>query len=145
MNTIEAPHNDPIDLSDALAEAIPSATPTGKEHRSEQRYRVKWYVVTTIDGLGTHHGYIKDISTKGTAVFLERNLQGVRTITLHIYAPTLETGGSRIIEVQGKVVYSNHDSDELHFRSGIFFTKFKSKSDSAYLETRLKNCHVKID
>jgi hypothetical protein len=129
-----------------LAEAIPATVPKGKEHRSEQRYRVKWHVVVTIDGLGTYRGFIKDISTKGTAVFLERNLQGVRTATLHVHVPTLETGGDpRVIEVQGKVVYSNHDSDELHFRSGIFFTRFKAESDSAYLSTRLQSCHVEID
>lgn len=139
--------SDFLDLSAALAESSSPAatTKTGQEHRSERRYRVRWHALAVIDGLGTHRGFIKDISTKGAAIFLERNLQGVRAATFIIHVPPGETGGGpRVIEVQGKVVYSNHDSDELHFRSGIFFTRFKTESDLAYLDARLKNCHVEI-
>lgn len=147
LNSLDAGHtgNDPLDLSNALDEAVPSSATKSKENRGEQRYRVKWHASATIDGLGTHQGFIKDISTKGTAIFLGLNLQGVRLATLRIQMPPLEPrGDTHVIEVQGKVIYCNHDSEELFFRSGILFTQFKEASDLAFLSARLKNCHVKI-
>lgn len=115
------------------------------EHRSEPRFRVKWRVTTLLGDGDPRHGFIKDISIKGAAILLERNLHIANTITLHIHIPPLNVGNNpRIVEIQGKFIYSVHDHDELFFRTGIHFVKFKTESDRTYLLSRLTNHHMEI-
>lgn len=116
-----------------------------KEHRSAQRFYVKWRAIAFIDAQSQHHGFIKDISMKGAAVFLDRNLQSQEFIKLHIHVPPAYTlKVPRIIDVYGKVVYTAHDRHELLFRVGVNFLKFDSEQDPAFLETYLKNYQAKI-
>ncbi|WP_435626780.1 PilZ domain-containing protein [Candidatus Ferrigenium straubiae] len=116
-----------------------------KEHRSMPRFFVKWRAIAFIDAQSQHHGFIKDISVKGAAVFLERNLQSLKLIKLHIHVPPAPTAKApRVIEVYGKVVYTVYDNRELLFRAGISFLKFDSEHDPLFLENYLTNFQTRI-
>lgn len=121
-------------------------TPQGsKEQRSAPRFIVKWRAIAFLDAQNQHHGYIKDISVKGAAVFLERNLQSLKLIKLHIHVPPTHTVTEpRVIEVYGKVVYTVYDNRELLFRAGISFLKFDSEHDPLFLENYLTNFQTRI-
>lgn len=109
-----------------------------KEHRAEPRFRVRWRTTAFVDAQGLHHGSVKDISTKGAAVLLGRNLQSQGIIKLHIYVPPPHTSNiSCIVEVYGKIAYSIYDGHEQLFRVGVTFLKFHSESDPAFLEKYL--------
>lgn len=126
--------------------SFPGAQVTyGKEHRSVPRFLVKWRAVAFIDAQQQYHGYIKDISTKGAALLLDRNLQSLEFIKLHIQVPPSYTlRESRILKVYGKIAYTTHDRSELLFRTGIHFLKFDSERDPAFLETFLANNCTRI-
>lgn len=143
-DSAEIPLCDVAGLSKTLTETAdpaPFSLPKlGKEHRTVQRYMVKWRVTASVDRHGLHHGHLKDISIKGAAVLLEQNLQSVDFIKLHIYVPP--PAPSRIpciVEVVGKVVYSIYDARELRFRVGINFLRFATEHDPVFLEDHLEN------
>lgn len=143
------PNENILDLingaSPEQAGTSPPATQGGKEHRSVPRFFVKWRAVALIDEQDRHHGFIKDISIKGAAVFLDRNLQSVEFIKLHIHIPPSHvTNTARTVQVYGKVVYAVYDSRELLFRSGIHFLRFDSEHDPGFLEMYLTNCQPRI-
>ncbi len=123
----------------------PPAIQGSKEHRSVPRFFVKWRTIAFIDAQSQHHGYIKDISVKGAAVFLDRNLQSLEFVKLHIHVPPVHAvKAPRVIEVYGKVVYTVYDNRELLFRAGISFLKFDSEHDPMFLETYLTNFQTRI-
>ena len=116
----------------------PAARKGSKEHRVEPRFRVRWRMIAFVDAKGLHHGSIRDISTKGAAILLDRNLPPQGFIKLHIYVPPPHTSKiSCIVEVYGKIVYSIYDGQEQLFRIGVTFLKFHSESDPAFLEKYL--------
>ncbi len=144
-NTIDLISGTPAGLSPQPAKASPSSAQGSKEHRSVPRFYVKWRAIAFIDAQSQHHGFIKDISTKGAAVFLDRNLQSLEFIRLHIHVPPSHTSNApRILNVYGKIVYTTHDINELLFRTGITFLKFDSEQDPAFLETYLTNYQTRI-
>jgi hypothetical protein len=109
-----------------------------KEHRVEPRFRVRWKTTAFVDAQGLHQGSVKDISTKGAAVLLDRNLRPHGIIKLHIYIPPPHTSKiSCIVEVYGQIIYSIYDGHEQLFRIGVTFLKFHSESDPAFLEKYL--------
>lgn len=124
----------------------PAATMQGsKEHRSVPRFYVKWRAIAFIDAKNEHHCFIKDISTKGAAIFLDRNLQSLEFIKLHIHIPPSHTDkAQRVIQVHGKIAYTVYDSKEFLFRVGIVFFKFESDHDPVFLETYLTKYQTKI-
>lgn len=144
-NIISLINGDPAGLPPQPAKMSPAAAQGSKEHRSVPRFYVKWRTVAFVDAQNQHHGFIKDISTKGASVFLDSNLQSLEFIKLHIHVPPPHTlKASRIIEVYGKVVYTTHDIKELLFRTGISFLKFESKHDPVFLEKYLTDYQTRI-
>lgn len=132
----------PADLPQQSAKATVQGS---REHRSVPRFYVKWRAVAFIDAQNQHHGFIKDISVKGAAVFLDRNMQSLEFIRLHIHVPPSHTSNApRILDVYGKIAYTTHDSKERLFRVGITFLKFDSEHDLAFLEKYLTNCQTRI-
>jgi hypothetical protein len=128
-------------LSKTIAKAAPSASSdTGKhkELRIEPRIRVKWHADAFIDGQGVYQGFVKDISSRGTDIFVDRNLQKVKFIKLRIYVPPLSKASDpHVMEVSGKVTYTAYDSKECLFHTGVNFVEFNSESDLAYLQSRI--------
>lgn len=123
----------------------PAIVKGSKEHRSAQRFYVKWRAIAFIDAQSQHHGFIKDISVKGAAVFLDRNLQSLEFVKLHIHVPPSHAAKtSRTVAVYGKIIYTVYDNRELLFRVGVSFLKFDSEHDPAFLETYLTNFQTKI-
>jgi hypothetical protein len=109
-----------------------------KELRAEPRIRVKWYADAFIEGEGVFQGFVKDISSKGTDIFLDRNLQKVKFIRLRIYVPPLsKTSDPHVMEVSGKITYTAYDSKESLFHTGVNFLQFNLESDLAYLQSRI--------
>ncbi|HEX5364627.1 MAG TPA: PilZ domain-containing protein [Gallionella sp.] len=142
-NDSEAPLCDAANLSSLLSDAAPPAIALpkgGKELRAAQRYIVKWRVTAFIDHRGLHHGVIKDISTKGTAILFEQNFQSVEFIKLHIYVtPPAPSKIPCVIEVLGRIIYAIHDPKEHRFRTGVNFLKFSTEHDPAFLADHLDN------
>lgn len=144
-NMIDLLNGSAAGVSSQRAKSPPSAPQGGKEHRSVPRFLVKWRAVAFIDAQNQYHGYIKDVSAQGAAVFLDRNLQALEFIKLHIQIPPSYTlREPRILKVYGKIVYTTHDRSELLFRTGIRFLTFDSEQDSAFLETFLADNHMRI-
>ena len=130
--------SDPPASSAPAANAAPADAPEHKERRNELRAHVRWHVDAFIDGHDVYHGYVKEISPEGADIFIDHNLQQVKSIRLHIFVPPLRvTDDHHGIEVSGKIIYVAHDPDELLFRTGIKFLKFTSESDLAYLRSRV--------
>ena len=143
-NIIDLLNGTPAGLPSQPAEK-PPAIMGSKEHRSVPRFYVKWGVIAFVDAQSQHRGLIKDISIKGAAVLLERNLQSLEFIKLHIQIPLSHTlKQPRIIQVHGRVIYSTHDSRELLFRTGVNFLKFDSEHDQSFLEEFLTDNHARI-
>lgn len=145
------PNENIIDLINGTSTSLPlqpakaAAAMGSKEHRSVPRFYVKWRAVAFIDAQSQYHGFIKDISTKGAAIFLDRNLQSLEFIKLHIQVPPSNTlREPRILKVYGKIAYTTHDRSELLFRTGISFLKFDSEHDPGFLETFLADNHTRI-
>jgi hypothetical protein len=138
----ELPLADAADLSAALADIgtpLHPAPPKGKrEHRKTTRYYVRWHVAVHINDQGLHHGFVRDLSVKGAAILVGKNLNVSESIKLHILVPPLDAHSTpRIIEVTGEITYSVHDPDELQFRVGISFDRFSTEHDPAFLEEHL--------
>ena len=141
-NIVDLINDAPADLPQQSAKATVQGS---REHRSVPRFYVKWRAVAFIDAQNQHHGFIKDISVKGAAVFLDRNMQSLEFIRLHIHVPPSHTSNApRILDVYGKIAYTTHDSKERLFRVGIVFLKFDSEHDPAFLEKYLTNCQTRI-
>ncbi|HCI14917.1 MAG TPA: hypothetical protein DFK12_13510 [Gallionellaceae bacterium] len=143
-DSAEIPLCDIAGLSKTLTETAdpaPVSLPKlGKEHRTVQRYMVKWRVAAFVDHQELHHGHLKDISIKGAAILLERNLQSAEFVKLHIYVPP--PAPSRIpciIEVVGKVIYSIYDAKDHRFRVGVNFLKFATEHDPVFLADHLES------
>lgn len=123
----------------------PAIIQGSKEHRSAQRFYVRWRAIAFIDTQSQHHGFIKDISLKGAAVFLDRNLQSLEFIKLHIHVPPSHVARApRTVEVYGKIIYTVYDNKELLFRVGVNFLKFDSEHDPVFLETYLNSFQTRI-
>jgi hypothetical protein len=100
---------------------------------------VRWHVHAFIDGKGLYKGFVKHISLEGTDIFLDLNLQKVKSIKLCIFVPPLsKTSPPRVMEVSAKVVRTFLDSHESIFRAGVKFTQFNLASDQAYLQSRIE-------
>jgi len=123
------------------AKATPPASADAGKHlecRSEPRIHVRWHADALIDGYDVYHGFIKDISSRGTDIFLDRNLQSVKLIKLHIHVPPLSvTSDPHVVEVSGKIIYTAYDSKESCFHAGINFLQFNLEPDLAYLRSRI--------
>lgn len=139
----EIPLCDIAELSGMLGKAkpVPTAPPKGgKEHRTVQRYIVKWRVTAAIDSQQLHHGHIKDISIKGAAILHEHNFHSAEFLKLHIYvSPPPPARIPCVVEVLCKVAYTLFDSREQRYRTGVSFLKFGTEHDPVFLEEHLKN------
>lgn len=141
-DSAEIPLCDAADLSSVLGRAKPlhAAPPKGsKEHRTVQRYIVKWHCTASIDAEKLHHGHIKDISIKGAAILHDHNFRSVEFIKLQVYvSPPPPARIACIVSVLCKVVYTLFDSREQRYRTGVSFLKFATDHDPAFLEEHLK-------
>lgn len=109
-----------------------------QELRIEPRMRVKWRVDALIDGKGVYQGFVKDISLSGTDIFLDINLQKVRSLKVRIHVPPLsKTSAPHTMEVSGKVVYTSYDNNEFLFHTGVKFLQFNSAADHDLLQSRI--------
>lgn len=139
----EIPLCDIAELSGMLEKAKPvhTAPPKGgKEHRTVQRYIVKWRITASIDAEQLHHGHIKDISIKGAAILHEHNFHSAEFLKLHIYvSPPPPARIPCVVEVLCKVAYTLFDSREQRYRTGVSFLKFGTEHDPMFLEEHLKN------
>ena len=125
----------------ALSKNAAKETPAASilhEPRQEPRIRVKWHVDAIIDGQDMYKGFVKDISLHGTDIFLDVNLQKVKSLKVRIYVPPLSKKEKpHVMEVSGKVVYTAYDSGEFLFHTGVKFLQFSQDSDHALLQSRI--------
>lgn len=142
-DSAEIPLCDAADLSAMLEKSRPAPTlppKGGKEHRTVQRYIVKWRVTASIDSQQLHHGHIKDISIKGAAILHEQNFHAAEFIKLQIYvSPPPPARIPCVISVLGKIAYTLFDSREQRYRTGVSFLKFATENDPMFLDEHLKN------
>jgi hypothetical protein len=111
-----------------------------KEGRSEPRIHVRWHADIYIDGLGLYQGLVKEISGNGTDIFLDLNLQKVKSINLRIHVPPMiNDSEQRFIEVAARVIYSVYDDHESMFHTKVNFTHFNLESDRTYLHSYLQS------
>jgi hypothetical protein len=132
----------PQDVSQPSVKATESTSINfghSKEGRSEPHIHVKWHADVYIDGLGLYQALVKDISENGTDIFLDLNLQKVKSINLRIHVPPLiNASEQRFIEVTARVIYSAYDNLESMFHTKVNFIHFNLESDRTYLHSYLQ-------
>ncbi|MBI3221510.1 MAG: PilZ domain-containing protein [Nitrosomonadales bacterium] len=109
------------------------------------RFRVKWRAAI-VSGSGDseviYHGWLKDVSTAGTAIFSERPIPLLKSFDLYIEVPAMPGQKERILTLKARIVYAVYDGEAAEFRTGMEFTKFASANDQTFLATYLNNnCH----
>lgn len=135
---------DITDLLASFSSKESAAAEKSKEHRKTPRFRVNWHTDILIEGQGTLHGSINDLSTQGASVYLNNNLPTIKC-TLHIHVPPLDsTSKPHLIAISGKVAYTVYDGKKQSFRTAINFLGFNLKSDLALLGGRLSRHHLEI-
>lgn len=151
-NAAPAQQEAPLTPAREAAPPLQSTAPQTENHRVVEvrratRFVVKWRAAIAL-GSGAeqviYHGWLKDISISGTALFSERAIPHSPLIELHIEVPAINTQKERILTLQARIIYSLHDGSAHQFRTGIEFVKFASSNDQSFLATYLnKNCHSK--
>lgn len=100
--------------------------------------RVRWHADALVDGQIMYRGFVKDISLKGTDIFLDVNLQKIKSIKVRLHVPPLSKKSEpHVMEMSAKVVYTAYDSNEFLFHTGVKFLQFESESDQALLQSRI--------
>jgi len=144
----EIPLCDVADLPALLNKSKPVQTVApkgGKDHRTVQRYIVKWRCTASINSQQLHHGHIKDISVSGAAILHEQNFHAAEFIKLQIYiSPPPPARIPCVISVLGKIAYTLFDSREQRYRTGVSFLKFSTEHDPAFLAEHLKNYSLTV-
>lgn len=141
-----APADDATGAAAAKTASIPAPKPKTEEARRATRFRVKWrtaIVTGSGDSEVIYHGWLKDISTAGTAIFSEHPIPLLKSFDLCIEVPAVPGQKERILTLKARIVYAVYDSEAMEFRTGMEFTKFSSGNDQTFLATYLnKNCHA---
>jgi hypothetical protein len=136
---VSADTPDSTEPQDAPAAASPSPTHHlhGTEHSDSARHIVRWHADVLLDG-HICQGIVHEISESGATLFLELNPQKAKKLSLNIHVPPLDDKhGQHIVEVEGKIIYAIHDSEEQQFRAGVQFSEFANESDPAFLTSYL--------
>ncbi|HZW24058.1 MAG TPA: PilZ domain-containing protein [Gallionella sp.] len=111
----------------------------GTEHRDSVRHIVRWHADVMVNG-HVCQGIVHEISESGATLFLELNPQNARKLSLNLHVPPPDDKHAQhLVEVEGKMVYSIHDSEERLFRAGVHFTKFANGADPAFLASHLQS------
>lgn len=109
----------------------------GTEHRDNRRHAVIWHADVLLGEIPCQ-GIIHEASESGVTLFLELNPQKLKTLWLRMHVPPLDDQHQqRLIEVEGKIVYSLHDNDMQMFRCGVQFAQFIQNDDRTFLSSRL--------
>lgn len=124
-------------VESALHKAVKAADAAHADQRAEPRMHVHWHAEVLIDGRHVLSALVKDISTRGAAVFFDSNVRHVKKVKLRIHVPpeSLEAAG-RMMEIWGKAVYVAYDGNMESFRMGVQFQHFVSSGDEAFLNRR---------
>lgn len=123
----------------ATASPSPSHHLHGTEHSDSVRHIVRWHADVLLNG-HTCQGIVHEISESGATLFLELNPQNAKKLSLNIHVPPMDDKHAQhIVEVEGKIVYAIHDSEERLFRTGVHFTKFANGADPAFLASHLNS------
>jgi hypothetical protein len=134
------PQNAPATAEPQAAPATadsPSAHLHGTEHRDSVRHVVRWHADVLVNGHACQ-GIVHEISESGATLLLELNPQKAKRLSLNLHVPPLDDKhGQHIVEVECKIVYSIHDSEERLFRAGVNFSEFANESDPAFLASYL--------
>lgn len=124
-------------VESALHKAGKAANAAHEDQRAEPRMHVHWHAEVLIDGRRVLSALVKDISTRGAAVFFDSNVRHVGKVKLRIHVPpeSIEAG-ERMMEIWGKAVYVAYDGNMGSFRMGVQFQHFVSSGDEVYLLRR---------
>lgn len=142
MNETDTPDSADIpehaEPQDVPAAADPPNTHLhGTEHRDSARHIVRWHADVMVDGRFCQ-GIVHEVSESGATLFLELNPQKARKLSLNLHVPPMDDKHAQhIVEVECKIVYSIHDSEEQLFRAGVQFSRFATASDPAFLASYL--------
>jgi hypothetical protein len=137
MSQTDTPKSAEPQDAPATASPSPSHHLHGTEHRDSVRHVVRWHADVLLDG-HTCHGIVHEISESGTTLFLELNPQNAKKLSLNLHVPPPDDKhGQHIVEVECKIVYAIHDSEEQLFRAGVHFSRFANESDPAFLTSYL--------
>lgn len=117
------------------------------DSRRATRFVVKWRsaVILDITNQKIYHGWLKDISVSGTAVFSDKSIPHSSSAELHIEVPAVYDQKERILALDARIVYGVYDTAALQFRTGIEFVKFSSSNDQLFLGNHLKkHCQPRL-
>lgn len=116
------------------------------EARRSMRFHIKWRsaVVLATDQKATYHGWLKAISTTGTAIFSGHAIPLNPRAAFHIEIPAIHIPQARILTLTVRLVYCVYDGSASQFRTGVEFIDFPS-NERAFLDNYLKkHCLPKL-
>lgn len=122
--------------------AAPPENPA--DARKHLRIPARWKVALVKDHQSgeIYHGLTNEVSPEGMSIISDHNIYTDDDITLLLALPPLHPGKKeKIIEVQGRMVYTVHCSSGKGFRIGVRFGHFKrdgAKFLRQYLEKRVQ-------
>lgn len=138
--------NTPTVTTDNTSANTAAQTPKkAPEARRAERFHVKWRAAVALGAAPNptiYHGWLKDISTSGTAIFSEKTIPHSAAAVLHIEMPKTNNQPEHILTLKVRIVYGVYDASANQFRTGIEFIEFSHSDDKKFLETYLnKHCH----
>lgn len=151
-NSTPSQHESPPTPASESGTILQNAAPPARENRIVEvrranRFLVKWRSAIVLGSAAnqvTYHGWLKDISITGTAIFSDKTIPHGSLAELHIEVPATIDQKEHILTLKARIVYSLYDSSANQFRTGIEFIKFASSADQTFLSTYLnKYCHPK--
>lgn len=115
------------------------------ELRRHHRFLAQWRVAIVFQGGGSHtfHGITHDVGLGGLCMHSDHNLYSRQTVTVLLaLPPTHPRERKKVIETEGRIIYSILSSGQKGFRIGVELMRFKNRDETVfrkYLTSRFGN------
>lgn len=125
------------------ADASPATSPFLDNHRSSERYLMRWKMAIVFEGKEgrpTYHGRTHDLSLAGTGMLTNINLHKSNSPVIVLLAPPPLTRKERpkIIEIRSRQLDAVYSGANGCFRLGFAFLEFKNDGLD-YFRERLRH------
>jgi hypothetical protein len=115
------------------------------ELRQHHRFLAQWRVAIVFQGGGSHtfYGVTHDVGLGGLCMHTDHNLYSRQTVSVLLALPPAHPRErKKMIEAEGRIVYTILSSGQKGFRIGIQLVRFKNRDENLfrnYLISRFGN------
>jgi hypothetical protein len=114
-----------------------------EDRRTARRYLVKWHArIYVADDLFCE-GITQDLSETGAAIFVDRNLCcSIKPVKILLAIPAAGDMVGKVVELQGRQLYSILDSSQKQFRVGFNFISITRGRAAMLHRLSLSSCEI---